>query len=145
MAKLKCGCNITDHRPGGEFLLFAGDTLLGRSGLEWEDAGDGVWLRSGSFTPADTYFQYQDLFQKHIRALGAARAQHHRDPAELKALAEQIERLHLRLLHPHGTEIPVAGFELQDCADTLSEDPRELQVVIRDKLVHDRFFSQSIA
>ena len=145
MSKLECGCDITDHRPGGEFLLFAGDTLLGRSELEWEDVGDGVWLRSGSFTPADTYFQYQDLFQKHILVLGAVRDQHHCDPTELEALAGRIDRLHLRLLHPDGTEIHVAGFELQDCADTLSEDPRELQVEIRDKIVHDKFFSQPAA
>src|SRR5689334_20725772 len=128
MAKLECGCEMTDYRPGGEFLLFAGDTLIGRSELEWEDTGDGLWLRSGSFSPVDTYFQYQDLFQRHTRVLGAARAQHHYNRTELETLAGQIERLHLRLLHPDGMEIPVAAIELEDCADTLSEDPRRLQV-----------------
>jgi hypothetical protein len=136
---------MTDHRPGGEFLLFAGDTLIGRSELEWEEAGDAVWLRSGLFKPVDAYFQFQDLFQRHTRGLGASRAQHHYDRTALEVLAGQIEKLHLRLLHPDGTEIPVAAFEVQDCADTLSEDPRGLQVEIRDRLIHDKYFSQPVA
>ena len=94
MAKLECGCSMTDHRPGGEFLLFAGGTLLGRSNLEWEDAAEGVWLRSGLFMPADTYFRFQEVFQKHTRELAAARlAQQPYNRAALKMVSAQIESM----------------------------------------------------
>ena len=136
---------MTDHRPGGEFLLFAGNTLLGRSELEWEDEAEGVWLRSGAFTPTDAYLQFQDLFQRHTREVSATRMGRRDRGPELNALAAQIEALQLHLFHPDGTEILVDAVEIQDCADTLSEDPRELEVEIRDKLVHGRFFSQPIA
>jgi hypothetical protein len=145
MSKLECGCDITDHRPSGEFLLFAGKTLLGRSELEWEDEGAGVWLRSGSFAPAQGYWQFQDLFQRYGKELMAARlAQNNYNRAALEKLEAEIGKLQLRLVHPDGREIPVASFELQDCADTLSEDPRELKVEIRDRAIHDMYFSQPI-
>jgi len=137
---------MTNHRPGGEFLLFARNTLLGQSQLEWEDAAEGVWLRAGLFIPAETYFQFQHLFQNHTRELMAARlAQHPYNRTALERSSAQIESLQLRLLHPDGTEIPVTSLELQDCADTLSEEPRELQVEIRDRIIHDRYFSQPTA
>jgi hypothetical protein len=130
---------MTDHRPGGKFLLFAGSTLLGHSELEWEDAGEGVWLRSGLFIPADSYFPFQELFQRHTRELTAARlAQRDYDRHALEILAARIE-------DPDGTEIPVVSFELQDCADTLLEDPRELQVEIRDRSIREKYFSQPVA
>ena len=136
---------MTDRRPGGELLLFAGEILLGRSELEYEDAGTDVWLRSGSFFPAKSYFQFQDLFQKHGDELVASRlATCENNREALAQLAAQIDALHLRLVHPSGAEIPVAAFELQDCADTLGEDPRELQVEIRDPAVHEKYFSQPI-
>lgn len=145
MGQLECGCNITDHRPGGAFLLFAGATLLGRSELEWEDAAEGLWLRSGSFVPAEGYWQFQDLFQRHTRALGASRLAHNQyDQSSLEALESEIRALQLRLAHPDGAEIPVASFELQDCADFLSEDPRELQVEIRDRAIYDTWFNQPL-
>jgi hypothetical protein len=153
MAKLPCGCEFTDHRPGGEFLLFAAETELGRSELEYEDYEDaieGAWLRSGSFTPTEAYYQFQDLFQQQSRAriaLACAQiaAEQERHGAEIEALEQRLHALRLRLVHPDGTEIPVATFRLDDCAYTITDDPRELQVVIRDKSVHDRFFSQPVA
>ena len=151
MSKLPCGCEFTDYRPGGEFLLFAEDTEIGRSQLEYEDYDpmDSAWLRSGSFMPTDAYYQFQDLFQQqsHARvALACAHlpAERERQEAEIEALEERLHALRLRLVHPDGTEIPVAELRLEDCADTLTDDPRELQVVIRDRSVHERFFSQPI-
>ena len=97
------------------FLLFAGKTLLGHSELEWEDEGEGVWLRSGSFTPAEGYRQFQDLFQRHTDELGAARlAQKAYNRVALERLDAQVRELQLRLAHPDGREIPVDSFELQD-------------------------------
>ena len=153
MAKLPCGCEFTDHRPGGEFLLFAGDTQLGRSELQYEDyedATEGAWLRSGSFAPTEAYYQFQDLFQQQSRARVALACAHlpaerERQNAEIETLEQRLRALRLRLVHPNGTEIPVAEFRLEDCAYSLTEDPRELQVVIRDRSVHDRFFSQPVA
>src|ERR1051325_1915814 len=144
MATLPCGCEFSDHRPGGDFLLFAGDVRIGRSELEYEDAVEGAWLRSGVFEPATTYYQYQELFQHHTRlAYAALPPERERHRVEIQAMERQIQALRLRLVHPDGTEIPVAAFRLVDCADTLTEDPRELQVEIRDSIVHDRFFSQA--
>ncbi len=114
MAKLPCSCEFTDHRPGGEFLLLAGDTQLGGSELEYEeyeDATEGAWLRSGSFTPSEAYYQFQDLFQQHTRlAYAALPAERERHRAEIEALEQRLRALHLRLVHPDGTEIPVAEF-----------------------------------
>jgi hypothetical protein len=95
--------------------------------------------------PADTYLQFQELFQKHTRELSAARlAKQPYNRTVLEALTAEIKEMHLRLVHPDGAEIPVSAFELQDCADTLSEDPRELQVEIHDRGIHDKYFSQSV-
>lgn len=130
-----------------EFLLFADGTQLGRSQLEYEDYEDpieGAWLRSGSFTPTEAYFQFQDLFQQHTRlAYAALPAERELHRGEIEALEERLRALRLRLVHPDGTDIPVAEFRLEDCGYALTDDPRELQVVIRDKSTHNRFFSQT--
>lgn len=144
MAKLSCGCEFSDYRPGGNFLLFAGNTRLGHSELEYEDSSDGVWLRSGIFEPAETYYQFQDIFQNRTRLYAALPAERERHRAEIQSLDRQIASLHLRLLHPDGTEIPIAAFCLQDCAYVLTDEPRELQVEINDRDVHNRFFSQPV-
>jgi hypothetical protein len=146
MTNLNSASNLTDLRPGGEFLLFAGDLLLGRSELEWEDATEGVWLRSGTFDPVEAYSTYQDLFRRHTRELCYARlGTGEFVPTTLHQLAEQIGALNLRLVHPDGSQIPVASLEIQDCSDTLAKVLRELHVEIHDPQVHDRYFSQAIA
>ena len=87
-----------------------------------------------------------DLFQRHTDELGASRlARNEYNRAALEALTAQIGELQLRLVHPDDREIPVASFELQDCADTLSENPRELQVEMRDRSIYDMYFSQPLA
>src|SRR5687768_551452 len=106
MAKLECGCTITDHRPGGEFLLYAGSTLLDTSELEWEDAAEGIWLRSGLFSPTNSYLQLRDLFQAHTREVAAARlATVPYNRVALQELRSKVAGLGLRLCVADGRQI----------------------------------------
>ena len=52
-------------------------------------------------------------------------AKRERHRAEIQTLEQQIDALHLRLVHSDGSEIPVAAFRPEDCAYTLTEHPRE--------------------
>jgi len=109
-------------------------------------AGTGFWLRSGPFDPVEGCHPFQELFQRQTRELTASRlAQNAYNREALAAVTKQVDALGLRLLDPDGVEIPIGAFELQDCADTLSEDPRELQVEIRDGDAYAKFFGRSAA
>jgi len=133
-----------DYKPGRHFLLLSGDTILGQTQLEWECAGDGEWLREGGFEPTVAYFPFQPLMQEYSRAclcVGQVTPPAN-DLAIVSALRTRIDALNLRITTTDGVPVPVSNIEIQDFADTLREDPRELSVTIRDRSVHATFFVQ---